>query len=127
MGEDPDPVEIQKAGHALDGVEGSEDGVDVVLVVGLLFEVEDVQLDLADVLEALGDEVLQERLVLDLGFAAGAASAAEGSCDSRRSARGRRSSRSLQRNTDPGGQLAHEILDAPVVTACIAVSVGHGL
>ena len=65
MGERPDPVQVEEAGHALDGVERPEDGIDVVLVVGLLFEVEDVQLDLADVLEALGDEVFQERLVLD--------------------------------------------------------------
>ena len=124
MGKRSDPVQVEEAGHALDGVERPEDGVDVVLVVGLLFEVEDVQLDLADVLEALGDEVFQERLVLDPVL------------PRRLGPRGRLCSRGcrlrpaglrLQGSAHAGGQLAHEAVDAAVVTARIAVSVGHGL
>jgi hypothetical protein len=54
-------------------VERPEDGVDVILVVRLLLEVEDVHLDLADVLEPLGDEVPQERFVWTRSFPAAAA------------------------------------------------------
>ena len=124
MGKRPDPVQVEEAGHALDGVERPEDGVDVVLVVGLLFEVEDVQLDLADVLEALGDEVFQERLVLDpvLPCRLGPRGRLCG-----RGCRLRPAGLRLQGSAHAGGQLAHEAVDAPVVTARIAVSVGHGL
>jgi len=124
VGQRADGAEIQEAGHALHGVERPEDGVDVILVLGLLLEVEDVHLDLADVLEPLGDEIPEKRFVPGL-FLSGLRGRRRGRLFRRRS--GGSLGLRLRGKAQAGGEFPHESVDAPLVAPAIAVAVGHRL
>ncbi len=63
MGEAVDGDEVEEAGHAFDGVEGAEHGVDGVAAADVLLELEDGGLDLAEVVEGFGVELLEELFV----------------------------------------------------------------
>ncbi len=60
MGNVADLFQIEKGSYPLDRVKRPEDGIDVIFVFRLLFQIQCIYFDLIDVFQALNDKIPQQ-------------------------------------------------------------------
>ena len=135
-------IQVKKTGHSLDGVEGTEYGVDIIFVRRIFFQIEDIDLYFSDVFQRLGNEIPEQRLVLDFDYLLRRGSVSwlrlcSGGADNRGfgrrngrvfgQGRGNRGRTYCHRLPRENGYPGEKILHTAVVAARILVAVHDGL